>query len=299
MPLPSWVVLAGSLLSLLLLSAPPERARPGRDRPMLPRVDFLHAVGAAHQHLIADYYWLLTINQIGRAQTAADYRDIYPYADLVTDLDPKFVRVYSFAGVAIPFDKGRQNFVNTDESTRLLRKGARNVPGDYQIEFTLAHNLIFFDHQYRAAADILHRLSQSPFAPPFVSALATRLYAQSGNFDAGLALAAYLRDTAAEPETREFFEHRVLEIQQEQVLQGLDREVARFRDREGRLPRTPAELVERGQLQALPADPLGGDFYVDAEGRSHSTAAKARLELHEDENLRAPPKTASEQAPQN
>ena len=67
----------------------------------------------------------------------------------------------------------------------------------------------------------------------------------------------------------------------ENVLQKLDREVASFDERNGRLPKHITELVWSGQLTAIPDDPLGGDIYMGEDGRTYSTSQEHRLEVYQ------------------
>ena len=264
-----------------LLARPPAKPARGEQGPLLPRVQFLHALGASQQVLLADYFWLGTLQQIGIAMGADGYRDIFPYADLATDLDPQFKIVYRTAAVSLPFNYGRETWVNGELSTRLLRKGLRTFPGDFQFQFLLANNLMFLDHRYAEAADVVRDLSRQPSAPPYLSGLATRLYAQSGDFGAGVALAAALRDAAPDDETRAYFEHRILEIREEQVLQTIDAASTRFKSERGHVPSTVLELVSGGYLAAIPIDPLGGTLGFNRVGEAISSTSDKRLRLHQ------------------
>lgn len=277
------LLLPAGLLTLGLMSAPPVPPLRTGDRPLLPRPGLLRTLFRGQIGLVSDYYWILTINRVGVARTATEYRDIYSYADLTTDLDPKFAKVYTFAGINIPVHMGREQYANTTESTQLLRKGVKNVPEDQRTQFQLAYNLMFFHRQYKEAADIISELARRPDALPWYSGLATRLYAQSGDFDTSMSLAVLMRDSAEDEETREYYDRRVREIVQEQMLRHLDAAVAQYRERQGKEPATVEALVEAGVLPELPEDPLGGRFYLANDGRVYSSASKFRLEVIYDE----------------
>ncbi len=279
------LLLPTGLLSLALLSSPPApTVRMGEEeRPLLPRPGLLKVLFKAQLGLVSDYYWLLTLNRIGGAKTVTEHRDVYYYADLTTDLDPRFEKAYLFAGVTVPLHLGRGQYVNTAESTQLLRKGAAHLPDSTRLRFQLAYNLMFFHQQYKEAAGIIEALSKEPGTPRWYPALATRLYAQSGDFKTSMSLTLALRDSAEDEETRAYYDQRVREIVQEQELRKIDQAIARYRGREGRLPGTLSVLVTAGDLQKLPADPLGGEFFLGQDGRAYSTAAKWRLEVIHDE----------------
>ena len=261
---------------------PPSRKRALSGRPLLPRVEFLRTLGAPQRPLLTEYYWLETIQSIGAALTEQEYRDVYDYANLVTDLDPLLYTAYYFAGLTISFNRGRETWVNTDESTAILEKGLKAFPQDMPLKLYLAYNLAYFKHDYRRAGFLLKEVAADPRAPSYAGALATRLLAQSGDIDAGLALAKTLEESAPDEETRAAFALRVKQIQLERVLQQLDAAIAAYKARVGKLPSSVAELLISGDLTQLPVDPLGGRFYIDREGRARSDAEKNRLELNID-----------------
>jgi hypothetical protein len=198
----------------------------------------------------------------------------------VTDLDPKFFLAYWYGAAALPYDVGRDDWRNTRESTALLRKGLSVFPDDFRLNFLLAYNLQYYDRDYLAAAKLVRWLSERPGTPGYLSALATRLFAQAGDFDAGLVMAETLRDHASSAEERAFYERRVLEIHLERILQGVDKAVAAFRASEQRLPISVAELLASGFLSEYPVDPLGGRIEIDDKGQSHSSEVAHRLVLY-------------------
>ncbi|QRK13819.1 hypothetical protein JQX13_27285 [Archangium violaceum] len=230
--------------------------------------------------MVADYFWLQLIQATGRARQAEEYRDIYPYADLITDLDPRFSIVYPFAAGALPTNLGRETWVNTEESTRLLRKGLPLVPDNIEMNIMLAYNLSAFHKQYREAAEVLERTSKLPGAPAYLPALATRLYAQAGNVNAGLALARSLADSAEDPATREAFQQRVRDLEMEGELQRVDDAISDFRQRFGVAPPDIDTLLWLGFLKQPPHDPQGGGFFIGYDERAYSESQQRRLELY-------------------
>ncbi|MGZ3460519.1 MAG: hypothetical protein ACXU86_18685, partial [Archangium sp.] len=232
-------LLAGlcSLAALVLLATPPRKPPRGpHQEPLLPRQEVLRVAGRGYIEVIADYFWLQLVQATGQALRAEEYRDIYPYADLITDLDPRFGIVYSFAAGTLPANLGRETWVNTQESTQLLRKGLKLFPHDLKMNMLLAYNLSAFHKQYREAAEVLERAAKLPGAPSYLPALATRLYAQAGSVDAGLALARSLVDSAEDPETRELFQQRVRDLEMEGELRRVDAAIADFRSAFGVAP---------------------------------------------------------------
>ncbi|WP_245814894.1 tetratricopeptide repeat protein [Cystobacter ferrugineus] len=268
------------LLALLLLVDPPRKpARGPHQEVLLPREDVLRVVGRGYIQMIADYLWIQLVQTAGRAVTAEEYRDLYPYAELITDLDPYFDMVYRFAAGTLPTNLGRETWVNTEESTRLLRKGLKLFPDDLKMNMLLAYNLSTFEKNYQEAAQLTERASRLPGAPAYLPQLATRLYAQAGSVDAGLALAESLLDSAEDEATRQLFEQRIRDLELEAELQRVDVAIARFHETYGVLPPDVDTLSWLGFLSEPPHDPQGGGFFIGSDGRAYSRTQQRRLEI--------------------
>jgi hypothetical protein len=276
-----FAALIGALVVVLLTLTPPQRTSAGRHvPPLLPRASLLRIAGRAFLPLLADYYWLQTIQVTGKAGTEEEYRDVADYAQLITDLDPDFAYVYQFGGVVVPFNHGRETWTNTAESTALLEKGVARFPKSVFLRTLLAYNYSVFQKEYVRAARLLEETSRLPGAPPYLPFLATRLYAQAGAFDAASAFADQFAANAEDPGTRSAFEHRTKEIALERILRTTDQAVNTFRERNGRLPKDLRELVASGGLTELPHDPLEGEIFVGEDGRTYSTSQEHRLEVY-------------------
>jgi hypothetical protein len=274
------LVLLASAMVVALSATPPQLAQQTAAKhlpPLLPRVEVIRALGAPILYTVVDYYWIQTIQAVGVASTVEQYRDIYDYAQFVTELDPRFLHVYPFTGAVIPVAVGRGKWANTEESTRILEKGVAQYPEHVYMRLLLSYNLTVFHQDYKRAAKVLEETARLPGAPEHVLGLATRLYAQAGDFDAGLALASSLADSGEDPEVRELFAQRVVELQLERVLDQVDEATSAYRKRQGRLPPNVRALVDAGDLPAMPEDPLGGSIFLDERGRARSSAQQKRL----------------------
>jgi hypothetical protein len=238
-------------------------------------------VGASQQQLVADYFWIQAIQAIGSAQTAEEYRDIFDYADLISNLDRNFVPVYRYCAPMIPVNLGREVWVNTAESTQLLEKGVAAAPRDIFLRILLAYNHSYYHKHYERAARLLEETAKIPGSPRYLPVLATRLYAQSGQVEAGLALARSLFETSEDPQIQKTFENRIKELELERTLRNVDAAVSTYSQREGRLPSRLEDLVKTGDLPAMPVDPLGGSLIIGSDGLSHSTALARRLVVYE------------------
>jgi hypothetical protein len=283
--LPAILVGIVSLGALFALAAPPRKPPRGpHQEPLLPRKELLQVVGKSYLPVIVDYLWIQIVQATGRAWKAEEYRDIYPYAELITDLDPRFDIVYRFAGSTLPTNLGRETWVNTEESTRIVRKGLELFPNDLTLNVILAYNLSAFHKEYREAAQVLEHASRLPDAPDYLAPLATRLYAQSGEVNAGLALAYSLADTAGDEQTRATFEKRIRDLEMEAELQRVDKAIDTFRQHFGVAPPDVETLLWLGMLERPPHDPEGGGFFIGYDERAYSETQRRRLEIFTPDN---------------
>lgn len=275
-----------AVAAIAITARPPELLRsPTHLGPVLPRSEFVRGLSAGFRQLAADYYWIESLQALSLAKTPDEYLDVYGYAMMIADLDPKFRPIYMFAGVTVPTHDERGRWWNTAESTRVLELGVARFPEYLPLKIVLAYNLANFDEQYQRAADVLREAAKLPGAPTYLSALATRLYSQAGNFDPALALARSVADSAPDPSTRETFERRVKEIQLERILQHLDRLLPLYQRAMGTPARELNDLLRVGLLRSIPQDPLDGTIELGEDGRFHSTAEAHRLELFTGPNL--------------
>jgi hypothetical protein len=276
--------LAATVLCVALTSSAPTKKRTAAGSVLLPRRELLQTLGASQRPLLTDYLWIQLLQSIGKAWTEAEYRDIYAYADLTSDLDPRFYLVYTFSGLSITYNRGRDHWVNVGESLAILEKGLRAFPDDLRLKLYRAYTTINYAKDYVRGAELLADAARDPRAPSFLSRLATRLYAQSGRFDAAIAMATELRDTAPDPETRAFFDHRLKQVELERVLQDVDAACTRFHERAGSGRCELSALLAAGELHTYPGEPLGGRIYFDESGRARSTSEERRLEIFRTES---------------
>lgn len=250
--------------------------------PLLPRLEFLKVIGAGQGPLITDYFWLQAIQAAGRGGQSLErtrWLDLYYYSDLVTDLDPKFKKVYVYAGTAIPTNIGRETYVNVDEGMAILKKGMTTFPDDWEIGFYYGVNLSYLKKQHHEAAQVLARVARLPGAPHYVDEIASRLLAVEGDFNAAFALVDAAAETATDPKVKKTFEERRTEIAQEAVLQKVDHAIQAFQqDHGGELPKGGlSELQDEHYLDEVPPDPMRGIIYIGTDGRAYSTAAEERF----------------------
>ncbi len=195
-----------------------------------------------------------------------------------TDLDPKFRGAYRFAGDALPrhTTDGMEGGIFAAET--LLKRGAVERADDWQIHFLLGFIESYYLEKREEAAVQFAAAARLEGAPAYLAMLATRVAAHAGDLAFAGQLAQTMLAQSSEESTRAEWQNRLLDIAMERGARDLDAAVVRFRAQTGRLPERLDALVSSGIIPAIPAEPHGGSYFIDALGAVHSTHGE-RLQI--------------------
>lgn len=278
----SWVL----ALSLLIAAATASNLRldraalalPEREPVYLPRAEYLRPMALGWRNALADLLWFRTISYFG-----AHYRSDHTYpwlaamCDLVTDLDPRAVHVYRFAGVILPWEANQ-----VDAGIALLKKGLREFPDDWMLHYHLGFHYYFFKNDIDAALAALRDAIALPGAHPSLARLAAVLAQRQYGPETTLAFLQELSDTVDSKEVRGVVAEHMREARLAADLDHLQTAVETYRQRSGALPRSLPALVEAGLLPAVPRDPFGGVYELDpATGAVRSSSGRVPSALHD------------------
>jgi len=242
----------------------------------LPRGEHLKPALLGYQHLAADLLWLRLLQVLGKKQnTDNEYEWMYHTLDVITTLDPRYAYAYYVGGVALMNYESR-----ADLSNRLLEKGHYANPGEWNLPFLLGHNHYFALGDAEKGAEYIGRAARTPGAPDFLSGLATRMYAESGNPDVALEFLDALWRENPDVAAREKLEIRAKEVIIERDLRLLELAAQQYHDKQRHYPNTLSELVINGYLARLPQEPFDGVYELDPKtGKARSSTHPDRLKV--------------------
>jgi tetratricopeptide (TPR) repeat protein len=242
----------------------------------LPKGESLKPAMLGYHHLGADMLWLQLLQVLGKKKnTASEYEWIYHAVDVITTLDPQYAYAYYVGGVVLT------NYANRiDLSNRLLEKGHRENPGEWNLPFLLGYNHYFGLGDAAKGAEYIQIASRTSHAPDFLPGLATRMYAEAGNPDVALLFLEALWKENPELAIREKLEDRAKEVLIERDLRSLDQAVAQFRSQHHEFPKQLDDLVTKGYVTRIPQEPFGGSYRLDGEtGQVTSSTHPDRLKV--------------------
>jgi len=275
---------AGLALATWLLAS---RLDTGRLRPydvgIVPKASTLRWLSLGHPTLAANMLWLKAVQYIGDPRAnQRGWEKLYPLTDVVTDLDPRHGYAYQVAGTLL------SPFGHVAESNAILEKGTRALPDRYILPYLRAFNAFYYDDDWITAGRFAEISARSPGAPPHVRQNVLAYYVKGQRADAAVAFLQQSLAEARDPETRKAVEGQLLQAMLERDAVRVDEAVEKWRNRYVIGPLFLQQLVGEKLLPAIPADPHGGELYVDEEGRVRSTANPYRFSKPEPVWMRIP-----------
>ncbi|HZC67453.1 MAG TPA: hypothetical protein VE201_02430 [Nitrospirales bacterium] len=244
----------------------------------LPRGEYLRVAVLGYEQVVADFLWIQSIQAMGERKVTEEAGHwIYRALDVITTLDPKFVRVYEAGGVALV-----TLVVLVEESNRILEKGIQYNPDYWALPFLLGFNYYFELHDDAKAADYIAKASRLQGAPEYLAQLAARLYVSAREPQIAIDFLAQMYEQTSDENVKSVLERRLKEVVVERDLQLLEGTLSRYRARYRRPPERLEDLVGPGLLRALPREPFGGRYLYDPQTQTvRSSEMKERLKVYE------------------
>ena len=265
-----WLIGASVLLAFAMsLQAMSLRLRPQRE---LPAVLYLQTPAVARRvalsfdMLAADLYWMRALQHFGstRLQTTGPrtFGNLYPFLDLATSLDPRFVVAYRFGAIflseAPPGGPGRP-----DLAVRLLEKGVAATPDRWQYFQDIGFVHYWWTGDYAKAADAFSKGSAIAGAPWWMRSLAAVTLAQGGDRQTSRLLWRALSQSAENDWLRRDAQRRLIQLDALDQVDQLQALVARARLAGETAPWSWVQLLRAGVLTTIPIDPTGIPYAID------------------------------------
>jgi tetratricopeptide (TPR) repeat protein len=254
--------------------------------------EFMRRAALSHQALLADLYWIRTIQHYGGTKLSNDpnkqYDLLFPLLDLTTSLDPNFDIAYGFGALFLsePYPSGPGR---PDLAIALLQKALRAQPDEWRFLEDLGFVYYWWLHDYVTAADWFRRAGDMPGAPNWLKPLAAVTLAQGGNAASSRTLWTEVLNTADADWLRTQAAFRLRQLDALDEIAALERVVQAYRARTGSLPQSWLDVIGAGYLTAPPADPAEYPLQLDP--------ASGTVTLAPDSTLNPLPATTAPSAP--
>jgi len=265
-----WLLGASALLaSAIAVQAVWLKPRPDRT---LPAVLYLQSPAMARRlalsmdSLAADLYWVRALQHFGatRLQSAGPrtFDNLYPFLDLATSLDPRFVVAYRFGAIflseAPPGGPGRP-----DLAVRLLEKGIAASPERWQYFQDIGFVHYWWTGDYAKAAAAFSKGAAIAGSPWWMKSLAAVTLTQGGDRQTSRLLWRALSQSAENEWLRRDAQRRLLQLDALDQIDQLHTVVATASAAGLTPPWSWAQLLQAGTLGTMPIDPTGVPYVID------------------------------------
>lgn len=162
-------------------------------------------------HILSDSLWIRSLQDVSYCdspltnQICKGKSWLYHIFNVITDLDPHFQIVYRIGGLVLSV------IISDIEGASLLfDKGVKLYPDDWRLTYRAAYHAIYEENNKEKAA-ILLKLAAENGAPPWVFALAGRMWADSGRKELAEHLLLEMKRNNVEPWIIERLEKKIAE----------------------------------------------------------------------------------------
>ena len=235
----------------------------------LQRPEVVSRLALGFDALVADVYWIRAVVYYGRQRLASDearnFDLLYPLLDMVTTLDPRFRAAYRFGAVFLsePAPGGPDR---PDLAIALLKRGWERTPERWEYPRDIAFVYGWRYRDYLQAADWFDRAADVPGAPFWLRSSAAAMLVKGGAREAARELWRQMHAGADNDLLRQTAQLRLAQFDAMDAIDELNRLSADYRRRTGRVPATWRELIGARLLRAVPLDPLGVPYALEADG---------------------------------
>ncbi len=282
------VILAGACVFLAFLVKPVQdrvQAHLGQRSVVTDQLYFGSAAAVkklslGYESLLADVYWMRTIQYYGRRDEAdkrpVRYKNLGTLLDITTTLDPDLLDAYRTGSVFLsepdPVGAGQPR-----EAIKLLDKGISRHPQEWRFWFDKGFVYFWFVKDLKSAGNSWLVGSKLPGAPPWMEALAAMAYSKSGAMDAAKILWQRQYQESTRADLRENARNHLLSIQVAEDLWTLEYLLGKYRERKGSFPQSLEDLVREGLLRFVPSDPLGTPYLYDRKDGSVRLSPRTKV----------------------
>lgn len=240
--------------------------------------EHVRRMSAGFENLMADVYWLRTVQYFGSLRAFAPDKKfdlLLPLVDITTTLDPRMEVAYRYGATFLaepwPVGAGRK-----DDAVKLLERGTQHLPNSWRLHQDLALFHVYFFGAPRRASEILLEAAERPGAPPYFRPLAAALLAQGGERAAAREMWTRIYEQAEPGPMKDNAAIRRAMLDALDAVDALNAASRAFAARAGRPGRSLEELREAGLVRGHLADPTGAPFAYDP---GTGTAAIARQSI--------------------
>ncbi len=258
----SIVLVIAGFLAIWQVSSSLEKKRPQlpqefEDAELTFKSDTLAKYSLGLNGLFADWYWITSLQYLGKkaVQNKGNFqiddlkslnpKQLYPLLEAATNLDPKFVNVYSFGAIILPA-------IDESKAIKLTEKGIANNPNEWRLYQHLGY-IYWKKGDFKKAAEIYQKGSTIDGVPPFMKLMAARVESEGGSRDIARQIYQQMYDEAGDETTKNLAARKLLQVEffeERDVIRGV---LKNFQTLNNRCPVSWNEIFQQlRQIKLLP-----------------------------------------------
>jgi tetratricopeptide (TPR) repeat protein len=240
------------VLSRALETLKPQPSASAVDDDLYFSANELAAVGHDFRGLIADWYWINSLQYLGGKIVASnesnkkvDINDLkplnprllYPMLDTAATLDPQFLTVYSYGAAVLPA-------IDNEQAIKLLEKGIAANPDQWRLYNNLGY-IYWQTKNYPKAAEIYAEGSTKKDAPVWMKQISASMQAQGGDRNFALQVYRQMYETAEDEQTKNFAKLRYDRVIALNQLDIINSALQNFKQNSNRCANSFSEILQK------------------------------------------------------
>lgn len=212
---------------------------------------------------VASFLWATTMPEIldlwrGRMEYFTDLA-------FVNAVDPKLSYPYAFSVLTLPAVPPAEDSQSLAQANTIGEEGIANADPDWRIPYYMATNEFLYDKNDTAAAEDYDLAAETPGIPAYAARFSLNFGIETSQRQKVEQLWETIEASTNDPNEKLRAQAYIDHLQD---FDYLDAASAQYKKEFGVFPTSTAELVERGIIPAVPVDPFGFTFIIQADGTS-------------------------------
>jgi len=211
---------------------------------------------------VASFLWVATMPEI--LDLFRDHTEYLTDVAYLNTVDPKLSYPYAFSVLTllvVPTSTGYTT--GLADSMAIGERGLQDANPDWRIPYYMATNYYLDEHDMKDAALYFGMAAQTPGVPYYAQRFAENFGNEQKDRDRTIALWETIRDTTNDPDTKARAQAYIDHLE---IFDYLEAAAAQYKTAYGAFPAKLDQLVTKGIIPAIPADPFGSTFIINKDG---------------------------------
>jgi len=161
----------------------------------LPSSEAVRMFSLGYRNIVSDILWFKTVQYYGGYRMGKNSLRLFRHlADVITDLDPRFIFAYKLSAVIMAQDLGE-----LEEGIEILRKGIENNPAEWSLAFEAGFLYYLDGNDYKESQRYFRLAADMPGADERAMRFAASAAARGGDVETSINMWRRLADSSNDP----------------------------------------------------------------------------------------------------